>query len=184
MPIEVAADQTPKAIDESLAAAYLAETRLTLAHALTKIRHCLDQLTDEDLWWRADESHNSVQNMILHLCGNVRQWILHGVGGVPDRRDRPREFSDRRPIPKAELLEMLSEVVGEADRVLADCPPARLLETRRIQGFTCSALSAIFDSVSHFVGHTHQIVYITRLRIGGAYRFQWVPDGVSQSGTA
>src|SRR5215469_1049142 len=178
MPIE--AQEPPHDADLSIGAAFLAESRQTLAGSLKKIVNCLTQLDDEDLWWRQHESHNSIQNVVLHLCGNVRQWIVHGVGGEPDVRHRPNEFSDRQPLAKAELLARLQGTLTQADRVLAGLPPERLLDARRIQGFETTVLAAIFDSVSHFVGHTHQIVYITRLRLGDAYRFQWEPADAEQ----
>jgi|SRR5262245_39508556 len=174
MPIE-AGSQSSAAHESSIGDAYLAECRATLESACQKIEHCLGQLADADLSWRQHESHNSIQNVILHLCGNLRQWVLHGVGGEPDLRDRPGEFADRAKRPKAELLTMLREAVAKCDRVLATCPAERLLERRRIQGFDTTVLAALFDTVSHFVGHQHQIVYITRLRLGDAYRFQWAP---------
>jgi hypothetical protein len=173
MPIETTARSGDK--ESSTGSAFLAEARNTLGGALKKIEHCVEQLSDADLWWRQHESHNSIQNVILHLCGNLRQWILHGVGGESDVRNRPLEFADRAQRKKAELLSMLKETVAACDRVLAAFPPGRLLERRRIQGFDTTVLSAIFDTVSHFVGHQHQIVYITRLRLGDAYRFQWAP---------
>jgi hypothetical protein len=168
----------------SVGAAYLAECRATLGNALKKIEHCLAQLTDADLWWRQNSSHNSIQNVILHLCGNLRQWILHGVGGESDVRNRPSEFTDRTNRPRDELLALLRDTVTKCDRVLAAFPPQKLLEPRRIQGFETTVLAAIFDTVSHFVGHQHQIVYITRLRLGDAYRFQWVPATPEQGAPA
>jgi hypothetical protein len=90
------------------------------------------------------------------------------------------EFSDRQNRPEAELLAMLRDTVNKCDKVLAACPASRLLEKRRIQGFDTTVLSAIFDTVSHFVGHQHQIVYITRLRLGDAYKFQWTPPTPEQ----
>jgi hypothetical protein len=183
MPIEALSQSS--AIDlTSVGAAWLAECRATLASASKKIEHCLSQLTDADLWWRQHESHNSIQNVVLHLCGNLRQWVLHGVGGEPDVRDRPAEFTDRANRPKAELLAMLRETVAKCDRVLAACPAEQLLERRRIQGFETTVLAALFDTVSHFVGHQHQIVYITRLRLGDAYRFQWAPARPEQGAPA
>lgn len=179
MPIE-AGSPTIAAADASFGAAYLVECRATLASALKKIEHCLDQLTDADLWWRQHESHNSIQNVILHLCGNLRQWIIHGVGGPPDVRNRPEEFADRSQRPKGELIALLRETVATCDRVLAACPPERLLARERIQGFDMTILAALFDTVSHFVGHQHQIVYIARLRLGDAYRFQWTPANPDQ----
>jgi hypothetical protein len=183
MPIE-ASPRTANLDVESVGAVYLTECRATLSNALTKIDHCLGQLSDADLWWRQHPSHNSIQNVLLHLCGNLRQWILHGVGGATDARDRPGEFTDRAEHPKAELVAQLRQTVADCDRVLADCPPEKLLERRRIQGFDTTVLAAILDTVSHFVGHQHQIVYITRLRLGDAYRFQWAPATPEQGSPA
>lgn len=180
MPIE-ANDQPPsRPNDASIGAAVLSESRQTLAGAMKKIEHCLDQLSDEDVWWRQHDSHNSIQNILTHLCGNVRQWIVHGVGEEPDERHRASEFAERRPLAKEEVLGRLRETLAQADRILEEFPPDRLLEPRRIQGFDTTVLAAIFDSVSHFVGHTHQIVFIARLRLGDAYCFQWEPANVEQ----
>jgi len=183
MPVEAGTTSSATG-GKSVGEAYLAECRAALASALKKIEHCLEQLSDTDLSWRQHESHNSIQNVILHLCGNLRQWILHGVGGEPDLRNRPAEFADRANRSKGELLAILRGTIAKCDRVLAACPPERLLEQRRIQGFDTTVLAAIFDTVSHFVGHQHQIVYITRLRLGDAYRFQWAPATPEQGAPA
>lgn len=180
MPIEAQARKPDTSAVRSVGAVFLDEARETLGSSLKKIEHCLDQLHDEDMWWRQHESHNSIQNIVLHLCGNIRQWIVHGVGGEPDVRHRASEFADRRPLAKAELLARLRETLAQADRTLTAVPPEQLVEPRRIQGFDTCVLAAIFDSVSHFVGHTHQIVYIARLRLGDAYRFQWEPANAEQ----
>lgn len=155
---------------------FVAHARGTLENATRKILHCLAQIGDDDVHWRPHATHNSIANLILHLCGNVRQWIISGVGGVSDTRDRASEFADRRPTPKQELIERLTGTVAEADATLARLDAVRLLERRHIQEWDVTLLAAIFDSVSHFVGHTHQIVYITRMRLGDSYRFQWVPQ--------
>ncbi len=166
--------------DESLGEAFVAEAVHTLRNALGKIEHCLNQLGDADVHWRARSSQNSISNIILHLCGNVRQWIVSGIGGEPDRRERAKEFSDRSPLTRAELLERLGATVAAACDVLAKVSPRKLLEKRRIQSFEVTGVSALMDCVSHFVGHTHQIVYITRLRVGDRYQFQFVPKGAEQ----
>jgi hypothetical protein len=167
---------------DSLPVAWLAVARENLASSLEKIEHCLAQLPDADLAWRPFESANSITNIILHLCGNVRQWIISGVGRAKDVRNRPLEFSDRRVVPKAELLERLRTTVREADAVLAKLPPEDLLAQRRIQGFAGDAttLSAIFDTLTHFRGHTQEIIYITRLRLTDRYQFHWQPKGAEQ----
>jgi hypothetical protein len=159
----------------SIGQAYLAGARRRLAACHERIRHCLDQLNDDQVWWRPRPDMNSIANLVLHLCGNLRQWIVGGVGGAADTRDRPQEFAEREPIPREELLRRLADVVGEADAVLSQTAETRLLEPRRIQGFDETVLSAIFDSLAHLAGHTQEIVYITRLQQGKDYQFAWAP---------
>ena len=166
--------------EHSVGQAYVAASRHRLVESVKKIKHCLDQLTDEQVWWRPNESMNSIANLVLHLCGNVRQWIVSGVGGAPDHRDRPKEFSERNPITKPELSRRLDEVVAQADAVLARLTDQELLEARRIQGFDETPLAAIFDSLTHFQGHTQEIVFITRFQLGDKYKFQWVPTTKEQ----
>jgi hypothetical protein len=166
--------------DRSVGQAYLAVSRHRLAESVMRIKHCLDQLTDEQVWWRPNESQNSVANLVLHLCGNVRQWIISGVGGAPDRRDRSREFSERTFVSAAELIHRLEEVAGEADAVLARVTDQQLLEAHRIQGFDETVLSAIFESLAHFQGHTQEIVCFTRMQLGDAYQFAWMPKTKEQ----
>ena len=144
--------------------------------AADRIKHCLDQLTDEQVWRRSSESINSIGNLILHLSGNARQWIVAGIGGAPDVRQRPKEFSERGPIAKAELLRRLDEVVAEARAVLGKASAQDLLRKRSIQGFNVTGVEAIFDSVPHFKGHTQEIVHMTRCLLGDAYRFAWTPS--------
>ena len=162
--------------NESVAEAYLVESREQLRKAADIIRHCVGQMTDEQLSWRPNETMSSVGNLVLHLCGNVRQWIISGVGGDPDVRDRPSEFAECGPFHRDDLLRRLDELVEQADTVLRSVEPARLMESRRIQGFDTTGLSAIFDSVAHFKGHTQEIVHLTRWQLGESYRFQWVPS--------
>ena len=85
---------------EQLASALGLEASHELGQALGKIEHCVNQLTEEQVWWRPDESQNSIGNLILHLRGNLRQWIVSGLGGAKDERNRPLEFSERDSVPK------------------------------------------------------------------------------------
>jgi hypothetical protein len=135
------------------------------------------------VWWRSRPSLNSVGNLILHLCGNVRQWLVAGLGGAADVRDRPAEFAERGPIPKAELMRQLDAVVSEAKVVLGKLTARQLVDARRIQGFEVTGLAAIFDSVPHFRGHTQEIIHLTRLQLGEAYRFAWAPTTPEQGAT-
>jgi hypothetical protein len=160
--------------------AYLSTCQRKLATCHQRVRHCVHQLTDEQVWWRPSDSHNSIANLVLHLCGNVRQWVVSGAGGASDVRNRHQEFAERRRIGRGELLQRLGEVVTEADAVLSRLTSAQLLEPRRIQGFDETVLSAIFDSLAHFNGHTQEIVFITRLQLGDRYQFAWKPTTPEQ----
>src|SRR5215475_15950061 len=84
-----------------------------------KIASAIDALNDEQVWRRPNESSNSVGNLLLHLSGNVRQWIVSGVGGAEDRRDRASEFAARGSVSKGELIELLKTTLDQADAVLA-----------------------------------------------------------------
>ena len=155
--------------------AILHESRDTLRKAHAKITHCINQLDDEQLNWRPFEQQNSIANVVLHLCGNLRQWIVSGVGGAADSRQRASEFSDRKRYAKQDLLDRLAATVREADATMARFDPDKLLEPRVVQAFNVTVLAAIFDTISHFVGHSHEIVYITRLQLREKYKFQFVP---------
>jgi hypothetical protein len=119
---------------EKLAQVYVAETQFWLDTNVGRIKHCLGQLYDDQVWWRPQESMNSIANLVLHICGNIGQWILTTAGGEPDNRDRPSEFAERGPIPKAELIRRLDEVTGMAKDFLASLRTEQSIEPRRYQG--------------------------------------------------
>lgn len=160
---------------DSIAAAVGAEATAELHRAMERIKHCLNQLSEEQVWWRPDESRNAIGNLLLHLCGNLRQWAVAGVGGVSNMRDRPQEFAQRTAIPKADLLRQLEAVVKEAGEVFARLDAGTLLGTRRIQGFDVTAMHATFHPVTHFWGHTQEIIHIARDLLGERYQYLWRP---------
>jgi uncharacterized damage-inducible protein DinB len=130
---------------------------------LPKIERCLELLTDEQIWWRANPQSNSIGNLLLHLSGNVRQWIVCSLGGAPDQRDRDSEFAQRSSIPRHDLLARLKQALSEADATLAKFDPDELLERRVIQGMDVTALEAIFHVVEHFSMHTGQIIMMAKM---------------------
>ena len=130
---------------------------------LPKIERCLEQLTDAQIWFRPNEASNSIGNLVLHLCGNARQWIVSGVGDSPDRRDRDSEFRQRKIIPKVQLLELLGTTINEVEQVLADLDSNVILERRTIQGKDVELLEAIFHVTEHFSMHTGQIILLTKM---------------------
>jgi hypothetical protein len=165
---------------EELAHAVGTEAAHEMASALARIKHCLNQLNDEQIWRRSTASMNSIGNVILHLCGNVRQWIVSGLGGAADTRNRPAEFSERGPIARDELSRRLGAVVDEAGSVLMQQSAGGLLKVRHIQAEDVTGLAALFNSVPHFRGHTQEIIYMTRSILGDAYQFAWQPRTVEE----
>ena len=133
---------------------------------LPKIERCLEQLTDEQVWWRSNSESNSIGNLILHLSGNARQWIVCGLGGESDDRLRQAEFDERRTIPRDELSSRLRATVRAVDDTLAFLEPDRLLERFKIQETEVTALAAIFHVTEHFSMHTGQIILLTKVLAG------------------
>ena len=138
---------------------------------LPKIERCLEQLTDEQIWWRSNEQCNSIGNLILHLCGNARQWIVCGLGAQPDKRLRDAEFAQRDILPRAQLLELLRSTIGDVATTLRQLDPSTLLEKRKIQGGEVEVLYAIFHVTEHFSMHTGQILMLTKMLTGTDLRF-------------
>jgi uncharacterized damage-inducible protein DinB len=138
---------------------------------LPKIERCLEQLNDEQIWWRPNAESNSIGNLVLHLCGNARQWIVSGLNSGPDNRIRDAEFARREVIPRAALLQLLRTTLADVETVLRDLDPSVLLEKRTIQGSEVDVLEAIFHVTEHFSMHTGQIIMLTKMLTSTDLRF-------------
>ena len=130
---------------------------------LPKIERCVEKLTDEQVWWRPNPESNSIGNLLLHISGNARQWIVCGLGDEADKRQRQTEFDERRVIPREELLALLRTTLSDVDKALARFDPARLLDSFSIQGTEATALAAIFHVTEHISMHTGQIILLTKM---------------------
>ncbi|MEX0748223.1 MAG: DinB family protein [Rhodothermales bacterium] len=126
-----------------------------------KIERCLELLTDEQIWWRANEHANSIGNLLLHMCGNVRQYVVTGVGGAVDIRRRQEEF-DARGASREELVTLLESTLGQVEDILGKVEPWDLLDLCVLQGREMSKFEAIYHAVEHFSMHTGQIILITK----------------------
>jgi uncharacterized damage-inducible protein DinB len=145
--------------------ALIAEAKRRLIHeSVPRIHKCLGLLREEEIWLRPNAETVSVGNLVLHLCGNVRQYILSGLGGAPDRRRRQAEFDEQGPLPTAELLARLTALMEEVDQTLDRLDPASLLTLRRVQGRNESGLSILVHVVEHFSYHVGQISYFVKTR--------------------
>lgn len=140
-----------------------------LTELFGRIETCVAKLTPEQIWTRGADSNNAVGNLMLHLSGNVRQWIICGVGGAEDRRDRDSEFDARSG---EDALDRLRGTVAEAVAVLKALPPEKLSGKRTIQKhWDLTVLEAIYHVVEHFSMHTGQIIFATKLLTGADLGF-------------
>ncbi|HYN26328.1 MAG TPA: DUF1572 family protein [Pyrinomonadaceae bacterium] len=150
--------------ENEVSRAFMQQARQLLkSEYLPKLESCLNILTDEQVWWRANPEANSIGNLCLHLAGNARQWIVSGLGGEIDARARQCEFDERAMIPRSELLSSLRETLEDMDTVLVRFDLERCLEQLEIQGTKVTALEAIFHVTEHFSMHTGQIILLTKL---------------------
>lgn len=164
--------ETMSSSDSHLGLLFLERTRFYLdTEYRTKLRCAVEALPPEALWWRPHALSNSVGNLLLHLAGNIRQWIVSGVGGAPSSRNRAEEFAATDGPPAMELLADLERALSEVDQVLSTLTADRLLDRRVIQGRDVPVLEAILHVVEHFSHHLGQIILLTKLHAPGAVQF-------------
>ena len=141
-----------------------------LAQHCSRIETCLGMLGEEQVWARGSRNENAIGNLVLHLCGNLRQWVVSGVGGLADVRQREAEFDARGGDP-AQLSARLRQTVDEAAKTIGQVNPERLTERLVIQKYDVSVLEAIFTAVEHFAMHTGQILFATKMLTGADLGF-------------
>ena len=134
---------------------------------LPKIRLAVAPLNDADIWWRPAPGSNSIGNLILHIAGNARQWLIAGVGGAVDARDRDAEFAATDGWTREALLAHLADTLHEIDAVLARVNDEQLREPRVIQGAHVTVFHAIYHVVEHISMHTGQIIQLAKWRAPG-----------------
>jgi uncharacterized damage-inducible protein DinB len=145
-----------------------------------KIRAAVESMPAEALWWRANEQSNSVGNLLMHLAGNIRQWIVGGIGRQPNARDRDGEFGARGGATAEELLADLDRAIDEVDAVLADLTEADLATTRTIQGRDVTVLEAVYHVTEHFAMHAGQIILVAKIHAPGAVKFYEDAGGLAR----
>jgi hypothetical protein len=128
-----------------------------------RLLKCVEPLTDEQIWWRPNAASNSIGNLMLHLNGNVRQWLVDSFNLAEDKRDRPAEFAASGSIAGSALLEKLEGTISEGAMVLDRLTEAELTAPYEIQGYNVHGLDAVYQVVEHFGLHYGQIAYITKM---------------------
>jgi uncharacterized damage-inducible protein DinB len=139
-----------------------------------QIRACVDELSEEQLWWRPNEQANSAGNLVLHLSGSMRHYLSRGVGGFDYHRDRPAEFAERGPLPKTQLLAIFDETINQAAQVLCSFDTSRFLEPTEEQNYVPTVFDLIFNISIHLATHTGQIIYVTKMLKEGSVDELWI----------
>lgn len=175
-PVRQPTDTKPKCAATDFSGEFAAQARhIILEVYLPRVVRCLKKLSGPEIWWRPHPTSNRVGNLALHLEGNVRQWIISGLGDEPDRRQRDREFAERGPISSRALRTRLTQTVARACRILAKLSNRDLARERLIQGFHVTGWKAVFSVTEHFAYHTGQILFATKLLRGEDLAFTHLP---------
>ncbi len=153
-------------MEDNIAKTFLAVSCKKLDMMTDFAKTCVNKLSDAQVWERHAAHENTVGNLLLHLSGNARQWIISGVGGAADVRMRDREFSADGGLSRAELLKIFTDTMSEARSVIASVPAERLTEIIHPQGRTVTVLEAIVTVVSHVHQHVGQIILLTKQMTG------------------
>ncbi len=153
--------------DTVFLALIMQETRRRLfGEGIPRLKQCLEQLNEEEIWYRPNAHSNSVGNLVLHLCGNVKQWIGTGLGKQPDTRARSTEFAEEGPLSKDELMQRVDTLYKETEIVFDQISVADLLTEHQVQGFRESGIGILIHVVEHFSYHVGQMVYFVKARKG------------------
>ena len=154
-------------MSDAIGRAFLEYSDKKLGESAKKLAECLGQLSEEQVWSRGGEHENAVGNLLLHLSGNMRQWIMHGVDGQPDVRTRDAEFAATGGKQKVELMALWTSTLSDAREIIRTLPMERLTEmTRPQKGYEVTKLGAIYQVVEHVSGHVGQIVLLTKQMVG------------------
>jgi len=138
--------------------------RRLFEESVPRLKKCLVELEEKEIWYRPNENSNSVGNLVLHLCGNVRQWVLTGLAGQPDVRQRQTEFDERGPLPTADLIAKVDKLEEDVRAYLEVISPEKILEPCTVQGFKENGLSVLVHVVEHFSYHVGQMTYFVKWR--------------------
>lgn len=150
-------------MDRDLEQAFTEFSASKLEQLADRIVTCLGKLSYEQIWARGSENENAVGNLVLHLCGNLRQWIGTGVAGKPDVRVRDREFRARGDVQADELRERLEGTVADAVAIIRGLTATQLAELTTVQDYSVTKLEAVYHAVEHFAQHAGQIMFFTKM---------------------
>ena len=138
------------------------QSAFRLQENVPRIEKCFAQLKREEIWYSPNAQSNSIGHLVLHLCGNITQYIHSSLAGEKDQRERDLEFTSTEKLSAKALLEKLTTVVNTAEHIILNCSEKELLKKRKVQAFNLSGIGVIIHVVEHFSYHTGQIAYYTK----------------------
>ncbi len=150
---------------------FVAQIILRINENPPRIAKCLDLLTEDQVWERQNEKSNSIGNLILHLCGNIRQYSISTLTETKDTRNRPQEFSTTKGLNKNELINSLTETVAEAQQVIQNISENQLTKSYHVQCFNLSGIGILIHVAEHFSYHTGQIALLTKSLVNKDLKF-------------
>lgn len=149
-------------MDKEIAEEFKEQIIYRLDESNRMVAKSFDQLDEEDIWKRYNESSNTIGNLILHVCGNITQYAIASLGGKEDQRDRDAEFEAASDLSKDELLKKLIITVTKAKKTIQNCSVSELMRKREVQGFTFSGIGIAIHVTEHYSYHTGQIAFWTK----------------------
>jgi uncharacterized damage-inducible protein DinB len=149
-------------MNQNIGQNFIQQATIHFNENLPRIEKCLNLLTEEQVWQRPTSNSNSIGNLILHLCGNIRQWVISSIGNQKDSRQRDVEFAATEGLSKAELYTKIENTIQEAIETIANLSQDQLLAPKSVQGYHYSALGNIFHVVEHLSYHVGQIAFWTK----------------------
>ena len=167
-------------MENTVAEDFLNECKLRIESSFQRIYHCLDQLDEKKIWWQPNDKMNSIGILIKHICGSFRQWAITSINNEEDVRHRPEEFLNDSKIDKEELTQLAATLKSDFLTVIENLDASRLTESRRIQGYNVTLMSALFRALIHLEGHIGQIILLTRIQSGDNYKIFWTPQTSEQ----
>ncbi len=160
--------------DKDISSFALEAMRIRVTKVLpAQIRTCIDQLSEEQLWWRPNEQSNSVGNLVLHVCGAVLHFLCRGVGKHEYERDRAAEFAESSAVTKTQLLVVFDQMVNKAEQTFDNLEASRLSEPSTEPAYYSTVFEDLFGIAIHLATHTGQIVYVTKMLKEGSVNDLW-----------
>jgi uncharacterized damage-inducible protein DinB len=142
---------------------FKAQTSFRMDENIPRIEKCLNLLSEDEVWHKPNANLNSVGNLLLHLCGNITQYIISSLGGDPDKRLRDEEFEAKGGYTKAQLFDKISNTINKACEVINNASPEELMRVRSVQGFEYSGMGNVIHVAEHLSYHVGQIAFLTKV---------------------